>query len=636
MSHPDLITKLPEYLEGPIGIDTETKDLNLKTLGPGWAFDSGDDYVAGVSICCDNLKGYISLRHPDSENMDNGAFWKWLDYQLCRREDQPKVFANAGYDLGWFRKYGVRWRGPLHDVLVQVPLLNEHHSINSYNLDSVALRELGSGKDLTELEAAAARIGVPAKDAIKNLWRFKASEAAAYATKDAADTLAIWKKLSPQIVAEDLTQVYDLEMSLTEVFLQMRMTGVRVDLDRADQLRTMFRSKQKEAGAELKRITGIDITDHPWAVGPIAQIMDDLGIEYPLTPKTKKPSIKGDWLDKLDHPVAKLIGTVRDYDRAAGTFIDSYIFGHQHKGRIHGSFNQLKVDGGGTLSGRLSSNKPNLQNIPARDADIGLLIREAWVPEIGQWWLSGDYSSQEPRWTVHFAAAARCAGGADAARRYNENPRTDYHQMVADLCGIERKPAKIINLGLAYGMGGYKLCLSLGLPTEMLVRNSEDFSEEVPLDSERGQELRSLGNKSYLGPGKEGRDLIRRFHENAPFIRALNKKCQKQAREKGFIRTILGRRCRFPIVGGERWYLHTAMNRLIQGSSADQTKKSLRMLYDAGYCPLLSVHDENCFSIDNDEKYIAAIKEIMENCIENTYVPFIVDPKIGKNWGECK
>lgn len=635
MSHPNLITSLPEYLEGEIALDTETKDTSLRSMGPGWAFPSHDLYVAGVSICCENLQGYVSLRHPDSENMDNDLFYRWLDYQLTRREDQPKIFANAIYDVGWFRRYGVNIRGPIHDILIQVPLLDEHLPKNSYNLDATAQRLLGSGKDLSELEKEAVRLGIPPKDAIKNLWRFPARSAAAYATKDAVDTLAIWKIQSRDISEQDLQKVYDLEMSLTNIFIDMRMRGVHVDLDYFEKLKDDFRAKQREAGAALKHETGVDITDHPWETKGIVQILDQLGIKYPLTPKTQKPSIKGDWLDQLDHPIAGLINKVRGYDRAVGTFIESYIFGHQVDGKIHASFSQLRDDSGGTISGRLSSSNPNLQNIPARDPELGIAIRKGYIPSPGKKWLAVDYASQEPRWTVHFAAAARCKGGEEAAHKYRTNPKTDYHQMVADMCKIPRPQAKIINLGVAYGMGGYKLCISLGLPTETVVRHPITY-EEFPLNSPEGQECRGMGATPYQGPGEEGRRLLKQYHENAPFIRSLGKKCQQAGKNKGYIRTILGRRCRFPLVGGERWYLHTAMNRLIQGSSADQTKTSIYQLHHAGFTPLLSVHDENDFEIEDDPKIVAAIVEIMEQCIPDTHVPFLADPKVGNNWGECK
>jgi DNA polymerase I-like protein with 3'-5' exonuclease and polymerase domains len=281
------------------------------------------------------------------------------------------------------------------------------------------------------------------------------------------------------------------------------------------------------------------------------------------------------------------------------------------------------------VSGRFSSSDPNLQNIPARDPELGPLCRSLYIPEEGELWAAEDYSSQEPRLTVHFANIAKLNGGDEAAERYNTDPNTDYHQFTAELCGIPRKEAKIINLGLAYGMGEAKLCHELGIPTEM-----------IEIDDRKNP-----GQKRMLEvAGPEGKALLEKYHNKMPFMKGLTEMCTRRANIKGYIKTLLGRRCRFPKKdakgvtipegkpGGTRWFTYKAMNRLIQGSAADQMKAAMLAIYREGKVPLITVHDEIGLSV-KDEKEARHWAEVMENSSKIT-VPNKVDVEIGVNWGD--
>lgn len=229
--------------------------------------------------------------------------------------------------------------------------------------------------------------------------------------------------------------------------------------------------------------------------------------------------------------------------------------------------------------------------------------------------VSGN-SAQEPRMLVHYAALTNCPGGREMAARYQENPRLDLHQATADLCEIKRKPAKIIFLGKVYGMGGAKLCDSLGLPTEWW---------QPPT----GKKVRVAG--------PEGRALIEAFNRLAPFVQRMSQGTETRARKAGYIRTILGRHCRFPrnpLKPNEYEWTHKALNRLIQGSSADQTKQAMVDAEAAGYKIQLPVHDELVLSV-SDRAEAEEVGRIMCEAVP-LLVPSMVDVAIGPSWGEVK
>ena len=604
---------LPERLHGPIAIDTETNDPLLKKRGPGWCFGDQGGHVAGISISCDNVQRlYVPVGHEQQEeNADPELVRRWLQDQLAD-DTQPKIFANANYDIGWLQHFGVETHGPVHDVLVQASLLNEHRK--HFDLDGVGLEELGIGKDYTELMEFGRQMKLRSKSAVMgSLWRFPVEKMRSYAEQDAELTLKLWRHFQPQIEDEELEQVYQLERDLLPVLRAMRWRGVRVDLDKAEQVMRELQEVENNALAEIKHKTGVTIssTDSKSA-GPALRA---IGIDVPKTPKSGQDSVTKDYLETLPGEVPELIRKCRRARKAWADFVQSSIMEHHYKGRIHAEFLSVKGESGGgvggTVGGRFSSRNPNLQQIPARDPEIGPLIRGLYLPEPGELWGSADYKSQEPRMTVHYAVLAGARKGQQVADQYNSDPDTDYHQLVADLCGIKRKQAKTINLGLAYGMGGAALCHGLGLPTEWVFSKRRQDKIEVP--------------------GPEGEAILEAYHENVPYIRQLSRWTSKAARERGYVRTLSGRKCRFPLVGGERYFTHKSLNRIIQGSSADQMKYAMIELHRKGKTPLITVHDEVCMS-GPDQPYFDAVSDIMQNVIQLS-VPFPVDLAIGPNWG---
>ena len=388
-------------------------------------------------------------------------------------------------------------------------------------------------------------------------------------------------------------------------------------MKKAEKIKEDLLAKEKRLLDKIFEITGVTV--EVWAAESVAKVFDKLKLDYSKTEKTGAPSFTKGFLANHPHRVPQMIVEAREYQKARSAFVDT-ILKHQVNGRIHAELHPLRSDEGGTVTGRFSYSNPNLQQIPARHGEIGPMIRSLFIPEEGALWGAFDYSSQEPRIVVHYANLMGFKGAEEFAQQYNEDARTDFHQMAADIVGVPRKQAKDINLGLFYGMGAKKLAASLGL------------------EYEDAQELFSI------------------YHDKVPFVRELSEYCTNRASSKGVIRTLLGRRCRFdkwepnkygtwkpmsykdafaehgPAI--KRAFTYKALNKLIQGSAADQTKAAMVALADEGILPMIQVHDELDISVDS-EAQAKKITEIMQDCVQ-LKVPSIVDAEFGPNWGEAK
>jgi DNA polymerase I-like protein with 3'-5' exonuclease and polymerase domains len=288
------------------------------------------------------------------------------------------------------------------------------------------------------------------------------------------------------------------------------------------------------------------------------------------------------------------------------------------KVEFHADINQIRSDQGGTVTGRFSYSNPNLQQLPARNKDLGPLIRSLFIPEEKHSWGCFDYSQQEPRLVAHYAALYKFPSVYDVIERYRNDSSTDFHQTVADMAQIPRSQAKTINLGLFYGMGKAKLQAELGVSKE------------------------------------KAADLFDQYHAKVPFVKQLTNSASNRAQERGQIRTLLGRLCRFHLWEPNSFGMHKAMphedallehgpgikramtykalNKLIQGSAADMTKKAMLDLHKEGIVPHIQIHDELDVSVESPE-HAKKIIEIMENAV-TLEVPNKVDYESGETWGD--
>lgn len=621
----------PDIRGGEIAIDSETEDLGLaKGIGAGWAWEGGGQ-VLGFSVFTPTFSEYYAFGHNEGNNCSKEKAVEFVTGLLDNPNIDP-IFANAMYDLGWIRRSsGKHYRKMVHDVLIQGPLIDENKF--SYSLDDLSLEYLMRRKDESELDAYAKSHGW--KDVKSRMKEIPGNLVRKYAIMDADLTYSLHQEYKKYIIEEDLQRVYDLERRLVPLLIEMRWRGVPVDLDRTEQLVKKYTQIEKDTIAYVKRETGVEV--ELTNSGQIAKALQALDIPIPLTPKTKKPSIKNEWLQTLDHPVGKALVRGRKFEKAKGTFLFNGVLQHEIKGRIHASFNQLRSDrdedgkSTGTVSGRFSSVEPNLQQIPGRDPEIGPEIRSCYLPEAGEQWGSLDYSSQEPRVMVHFSEAAERAGAyvtirkqrryitgaVDFANQYRADPRLDFHEKTRDavrsiIPDFDRKPAKIIGLGLAYGMGSGKLAVSLGLPTE----------------------LRTIYGKELLMAGPEAQSILDAFDAGVPFLKLMAKFCSERAKQYGYIKTPTGRRSRFPVQNGQRMFLHKAFNRLVQGTSACMMKTSMVSMYEMdNIVPLATVHDENDISWGEQRIVDLAVKHMVESFPLS--VPIVVDVATGNNWGEA-
>ncbi len=594
-----------------IAIDLETCDPNMESMGPGWPRKDG--FIVGYAVAVDGWKGYYPIAHQGGGNLDERIVNRWMKKVLELPCD--KIMHNAAYDLGWLRASGFTVNGTIYDTMLAAPLIDENRF--SYALNSLGFDYLKEVKSEQGLKDAASDFGVHAK---KELWKLPAMYVGDYAEQDAALTLKLWHHLKALIRKDEVESIFTLETELLPVLIDLTFQGIRFDRSKCEMLIDDFKRKENEHIKQIKLISGekIDI----WAAASIAKAFDKLGIPYPKT-TTGLPSFTKTFLDGHPHEIAKLIIEAREFNKTHGTFLEPYLRHSAADGRIHPHVNQMRSEDGGTVTGRLSMNNPNLQQVPARHEIIGPLVRSLFLPEEGQLWAANDFSSQEPRLLVHYATLLDLPGAERMAEAYRNDPNTDFHQMVADMAGIKRKAAKTIGLGLMYGMGKQKLANSLDLPLD------------------------------------EAAELISTFHLKVPFLKGTVNSVMKRIDHPasgGSIRTLLGRKCRFPLWEPVEYGINKALpreqaiveygprikramtykglNRLIQGSAADQTKAAMVALNKAGFRLLLQVHDEVAVSVNNKEEALAAA-EIMRNAVQ-LEVPSKVDTEIGPSWGEAK
>jgi DNA polymerase I-like protein with 3'-5' exonuclease and polymerase domains len=612
--------ELPDIFDAKtIAIDVETKDPNLKTKGPGWP--TGDGEVVGYAVAVDGWKGYIPIRHGGGGNIDERIVNNWMK-KVCESPAE-KIMHNAQYDAGWLRRMGFKVNGRIVDTMVIASLLDENRF--SYSLNALAFEYLSKTKSEKNLTEAARDFGVDPK---AELWKLPSMHVGPYAEVDAELTLELWNFFKPLITKEDLWSVVDLELDVLPVLIDMTWKGVRIDMNRVERTRDFLLKEEKAMLAKIKHITGMNV--EVWAAQSLAKAFDTVGINYPKTEKGA-PSFTKSFLSEHDHELPKMILRTRDLNKTHGTFINTIMKHTAVDGRIHSHINQIRSDDGGTVSGRISMNNPNLQQIPARDPELGPMIRSLFLPEEGEEWASIDFSQQEPRILVHYAHAYGKSQGHDMkgvqefVDGYQNDPDMDFHTMVADMAKIPRKQAKTINLGMMYGMGVNKLSDQLDIPVD------------------------------------EAKKLVSQYHERVPFVKMLmhgvmNKLNARQS--SGSIRSILGRKCRFdlwepdtfamnkalpykealnehgPTTRLKRAYTYKALNRLIQASAADMTKKAMVDIHKMGIIPLIQIHDEIAVSVSSREQ-VNAIVHAMENAVK-LGVPSKVDVEIGPSWGESK
>ena len=625
---------------GLIALDIETNDVGLRSeRGSSWPWRDG--HVAGVSVAWREgaaiRSQYLSLRHPDSENVDPAQVYRWLADLVA--SDVRFATMNGTYDFGWLGAEGGLTMPP-PERMEEVGALAVHADENlfDFSLDGLCRTYKLPGKDEAAAREAMVAMGLaPKRKKVINvqsyLWQLPARFVAPYAEADTLATLALLEKLNPIINSEGTREAYRLDVDLMPIVMAMRRRGVRIDSNAAEQARDVLLGKRdtvlKELSEHLSKPTGMDeINGRRWKIETFeAQ-------KIAVTAKTEKgaPSFstaKSGWMAKSDHWLPRLIATANKYDAAGGKFLTDHILAHVVGGRIHSEIRPFRAEEGGTRSSRFSYSDPPLQQMPSRDEEIGPLIRSVFLPEEGEYWAKPDLSQQEFRWVVHHAVKRNLPGAKETAKVFHDDPEADFHAVVATMTDLPRGDAKNTNFAKIYGAGAEKFAAMIGKPLA------------------------------------ETRLILAQYDAKLPFVRRLAACCQTEARRKGFTVLYDGARRHWstwevPFVfakgagpcGREEaearvkdpehpWHgkqlaranVYTALNALIQGTAARHTKLWMRAIWREGITPLLQMHDALDCSVSTraQGEIVARLGCEVVTC----EVPHRVDLKFGKSWGDA-
>mgnify|MGYP003673189116 CR=1 FL=1 len=643
-----------------VGYDVETHDPSLgNNLGPG---PRRDGEIVGYCLHFEDFRSfYLPIRHANGQNMAFDPVDSYMRDNIKRYEGSV-VGANLQYDLDYTcEEIGSEIGDQVFpkvkaflDTQVAEPLIDENQF--KFGLDAVALRHGLPQKDEVLLREVGHEFGTHTGKRGKgkrkplstkaDLWKLPPQYVGPYGEWDAELPCRLMRKQEKIIDENELWQIFRLESRCLPALVAMTRRGVRIDFDKMMKIEEWIRAQEEVALDLVHSQTGIRLSaDDLSQPNAVAKPLQSVGANLRRNKKNQQYNIDANVLRKMKHPVADALLTARKVHKVRRDFIDG-IRQHAIGDRLHCSFNQLKgektgagkgLQGAGT--GRLSSSHVNIQQQPsAKDTDpetmlvedhLSLIWRQVYIPDEGGQWACLDYSQQEPRILHHYAEITGCPGAKAAAQKYRDDPSNDNHQMFADLTGLKRKVAKTVLLGKMYRMGGAKFARSLGLPT---IVKEYDFGEK-------------LGQK-YETAGPEAEAILKRFKKGAPYVDKLAEIAEEQGMIKGHIKTLLGRHCHFPREmkdnpegGPDIWtgnYLdgYKALNKLIQGSAADQTKLALAIAHESGIKVGIQVHDELDMTIYN-RKEAEDLAEVMTECAPMR-VPSMVDIEIGPNWGEIK
>jgi DNA polymerase I-like protein with 3'-5' exonuclease and polymerase domains len=611
-------TSFPNLVgEKLLGLDIETKDPFLRERGPG--FIRGDAKVVGFSLATSAQSWYFPFDHLGGGNLPREACLQYIK-DVVSVPDRYVCGANLQYELEGLGMSGAPVRSRVIDVQIAEALIDEE--ADSYSLDSLCKKYLGRSKDEQLLNDAASAYGVDPKS---GLWKLHSKYVGPYAEFDATGPLQIFQKQLEILKSEGTESIFQLEMELLPLLWEMRKQGIPMDMEAADKLSVLL--KEQEAALRL-RLRHEYSTDCNEMSGPeIAAVCDRLKILFPRT-ALGAPSFTADYLDEADHPFLILINDLRECSGMRNKFVDGWIHKNQVKNRIHPQWRQCASDEGGTRTGRMAASNPNPQQVPAgkyrktgKENPIGRAIRACFISDTG---LFGklDYSQQEPKVLVHFANLCKYTGAQVAAMAYKNDKNLDFYTFMQEAAGIDRRPAKDMYLGRCYGMGADKMARKLNRTKE------------------------------------EAKQILAVFDERVPFVKEIADACTRAANERGYIKTLLGRRRHFNLwepskfgvmqfgvdrplrekEAQEKWGnqikrsgTHKALNALIQGSSADMTKAALIKIWKEGkVVPYMQVHDEIDFAA-NDESHAKQCQLLAETCVEMT-VPIRADLSLGKTW----
>lgn len=557
-------------------VDVETNGLDWKKNRiVGYVFTFGP-------LASDTF--YLPVRHASGPNYDADR----VREMILSHQGKPRhwIGHNLAFDLAFLHAEGIELNGSFEDTMINAALLDEFR--RSFSLESCADEAGVQSKKATEIKAHIEEFFQESfgRNYMGEYWRLPANDPVAveYAVGDGTTTWQLWVEQTKHIEEQDLNKVHEIECKVIPVLNRMTMRGIKIDVNRVHRLREVM----GETLAKAQETLGEEINvNSPLQIFKLHEKHGESG--WPLTP-TGKPSFPEEYLRTTE--IGRKVITVRKAKRMLEAFIDPMIDRHLYKGRVHASFNQLRGDEFGTVTGRLSSSNPNLQQVPKRDEDVGVLFRSIFLPDEGMIWGSADYSQCEPRLLAHYSGCKVLVDG------YTKQPSVDAHTAVALAANIDRQSGKRLNQALLTGAGAKKAASMLGKPMD------------------------------------EAMAIVNQYFKSMPEIKVLQAEAANVLKVRGFVRSILGRRSRLQAPGFE----YKAVNRLLQCSNADMIKVSMvridEMCRSVGGIDMLNnVHDslDIQYTPDRERAYRDAL-EIMCDFPE-IRVPIEIEEDSGPDWG---
>ena len=608
------------YREGVVAVDTETTGLNVQRVD-----------LVGISLGLRNARAcYIPLSHVAPDTNDGGLALadpadapRQIDRNRALTLLKPLLEDDAVLKIGQNMKYDARifgrarftdhqgssvegiQIGPFDDTMLLSYVLDG--GLHGHGMDELAERHLGR-KPIAFKEVCGS-----GKNQI-TFDKVPLDKARDYAAEDAEITYALWQQLKPQLVTRQMTRVYEtLERPLVAVIAAMEAEGVKVDRTELRRLSNDFATRIDELAGQIHQLAGREFTiGSPKQLGEI--LFDEMGLQSGKKGKSGVHSTGADVLEGLanqGHELPQKVLSWRQLAKLKSTYTDALQEAiDPQTGRIHTSYSQAVA-----ATGRLSSNDPNLQNIPVRTEE-GRKIRSAFIAEQGCKLLSVDYSQIELRLTAHIADVKELRQAfADGADIHAMTAAQVFGVPMEGMDPMIRRQAKAINFGIIYGISAFGLAQNLGIPQ------------------------------------KEAKDYITAYFDRFPGIRTYMEAMKVQGKNQGYVTTLFGRRIHLPALldknpmrraFGER----AAINAPIQGTAADIIKRAMIRLpgelQRAGLNArmLLQVHDELIFEVVEAEleETSALVRRVMENACDPVVkltVDLVADAGVGDNWNDA-
>lgn len=552
------------------------------------------DRAFGFSVAFDDYAGYVDIRETPRSLL-------WLAGAVSSAS--RVVCHNAPFDAIMMDTAGLPLPlDKLDDTVTRACLINEHE--REYSLDYLAKKYLKASKDDSMYEKLSGIFGGRAtrNAQMRNIAAAPAAVVAPYATQDAVLTLRLWHWQEAEIRRQGIEQIVEFERSITPTLIRSTMAGIRVNVELARAGAEQLERDTAQWQSELDGLAGksVNVNSNVQVKALFNPTMTAGGwVAANGTPLEKTdsgaPSINSTVLRAMGNdPVAKYILDIRSALKTKGVFLEKNVINAHIDGYVHPTFNQTKSEDGGTSTGRLSVTGVTVHQLPSRGGPAVQMVKSAFLPDLGQKWVSIDANSFEIRVFAHFIQNERID------KEYTKNERSDFHALVASFTGLPRSAsyagqanAKQISLSIIFGSGDGAIAAKMGLP----------FTWET-FKTDEGEVV------TYRKPGSECASVLARYHEEIPGVKDFAAKAKKVVTARGYLKTALGRRLR---LDDPRWsYKYHGL--LVQATAADISKIAWKVIEDIltplGGRLIMSVHDSFEMSVPMEVDSVKLTAEI--------------------------